>query len=298
MVYDPKVGRVRDTGVVETSGMPMADLEVTIVEVDAGEARIPMTILRRRGLPLDGRNPTKVIAYGSYGYSYLPKYLRQERAWLRRGGIIAFAHVRGGGEKGDSWHSAAVGRNKIVAVEDFIRCTEYLINQGYTSPEWLIASGASAGGIVVGAGVVQRPELFRAAVVNVPVVSILRFLERAPTGALFEFEFGSLENPEDYRALASLDAYYSIDVKRRYPPFLLMAGMNDPRVPVWQAAKMVAKLQATQGGRALLRVDFAGGHGALTIEQRSEAAADEDAFCWSVLEEPRGHGKRQPQTLD
>jgi len=280
--YDPSEDKIKDTGVIKPSNLGPADFEVSRVEVDTGDARVPMTIIHPRGLRLDGRNPTKIIAYGSYAYTYLPRFLRYERAWLRRGGVIAFAHVRGGGSRGEAWHAAAVGPDKVVAVRDFIDCAEYLVEKGYASPDHLIASGASAGGIVVGAGIVRRPELFRGGVLTVPVVSILRFLERAPTGGLFEFEFGSLNNEKDYRALFALDAYYSINHHRRYPPVLLMAGMNDPRVPVWQPAKFVAKLQAA-GSDALLRIDFDAGHGSQTIEQRASLLADEDAFCWSVL---------------
>lgn len=281
--YDAQTASIRDTGIVKPSSLGEPDFLVSHAEVDAGDARIPMTVIHQPGLRLDGRNPTKIIAYGSYGYNYVPRFLVQERAWLRRGGVIAFAHVRGGGARGDSWHGAAVGARKVVAVQDFISCAEYLIGQGYTSPRYLIASGASAGGIVIGAGLVRRPELFRAVVLNVPVVSILRFLEKAPTGAVFEFEFGSLQREDDYKALLSLDAYYSIRPDRRYPPVLLMAGMNDPRVPIWQPAKFAAKLQSTPRGRALLRIEFDAGHGSGNRAQRIELQADEDAFCWSTL---------------
>jgi prolyl oligopeptidase len=194
------------------------------------------------------------------------------------------AHVRGGGEKGEDWHLAGKKATKPNTWKDFIACAEYLVEQGYTSPDHLAGTGGSAGGILVGRAITERPDLFRAAVPRVGVMNALR-VEHEPGGKANIPEFGTTAVEAEFRALHEMDAVAHVRPGVRYPAVLLTAGVNDSRVEAWQPAKMAAALQEhSAGGPVLLRVGFDAGHGmGLTKDQRVEETADVYAFLlWQL----------------
>ena len=276
---------------VETSLQPKSPLDVSAFESIEVAARshdgtmVPLSIVYRRGIKRDGSNPTLLIGYGAYGFPMRPAFDARSLAWLERGGILAFAHVRGGGEFGRGWHTAGQKSTKPNTWKDFIACAEYLVAEKYTSPQHLAGQGRSAGGILIGNAIVERPELFAAAVMHVGVMNPLRF-ETTPNGPPNIPEFGSVTTEEGFKALLAMDAYTRVRDQTRYPAVLLTHGINDPRVEPWQSAKMAARLQAaTISGRPVwLRVDYDAGHSiGASKRQRIEEQADTFAFLFDQL---------------
>jgi prolyl oligopeptidase len=191
-------------------------------------------------------------------------------------------HVRGGGEYGEEWHLAGKGSTKPNTWRDFIACAQYLIDQKYTSPARLAGIGGSAGGILIGRAITERPDLFGAAIDVVGCSDMLR-METTANGLPNIDEFGSTKTEEGYKALYAMSAFHHIQDRTAYPAVLLETGINDPRVDPWHMAKMTARLQAAtaSGKPVLLRVEYAGGHGGIggTKKQAQERLADE----WSFL---------------
>jgi prolyl oligopeptidase len=199
---------------------------------------------------------------------------------------MAFCHVRGGGEYGEEWHLAGKGLTKPNTWRDFIACAEYLIDKKYTSPARLGGFGGSAGGILIGRAITDRPDLFGAAVIRVGMLDTLRS-ETTANGAPNIPEFGSTKTEEGFKALYAMSAYHHIKDRTPYPAVLLDIGMNDPRVDPWESGKMAARLQAatSSGKPILLRVDYAGGHGGIggTEQQHQENLADFFSFLLGQL---------------
>jgi prolyl oligopeptidase len=252
---------------------------------------VPLSIVHRKDVELDGNNPTLLTGYGSYGISLEPAFRPAMLAWYERGGIYAVAHVRGGGEYGKEWHESGRLLRKQNTIDDFIACAEYLVENGYTRPELLAGSGRSAGGVVAGGAIVQRPELWGAMVFLVADTNALRS-ETSEGGPANIPEFGSVLTEEGFKALAIIDAYSKVKDGVPYPAALITTGVNDPRVPPWQAMKMAARLQeaSTSGRPILLRVDFEAGHGmGSTRAQVNEELADHLAFLFWQLR-PGGTG--------
>jgi prolyl oligopeptidase len=279
--YNTKSGSLEDTGWVPPSPVDFSDVAAYEVHAPAKDGTlIPLTIIHKQGLQRDGNNPTLLTGYGSYGIS-IPTFFRPEMlAWYERGGVWAIAHVRGGGEYGREWHEAGRKLNKENTITDFIACAEYLIAQKYTRPERLAGEGGSAGGIPSGGALVRRPDLWAAMVMLVAVTNALRS-EVGENGPINVPEFGSVTTEEGFRSLQIVDSYTKIQDGVAYPAVLLTAGLNDPRVDVWQAMKMAARLQAatTSGKPVLLRVEEQGGHGmGATKRQQDVELADELAF--------------------
>jgi prolyl oligopeptidase len=278
---------IADARLVNAS--PVAFDGIVVRQLTARSAdgtEVPITVLHRSDLHLDGRNPTWLGAYGSYGIALVPSFRPLRKAWLERGGVFAFAHVRGGGELGKPWHEGGQKLNKINSILDFIATAEALVQARITSPAHLAAFGQSAGGIVAHGAVVRRPELFGAAVVDVGDANMLR-LEQTPGGPMNTREFGSVKTPDGFRALFEMDAYHHVKPGVRYPAVLLSTGINDPRVPPWQSAKMAARLQASTGGDRpiLLRVSFDDGHGVgSTRRQEADRYADFFTFLFWQLD--------------
>jgi prolyl oligopeptidase len=207
-------------------------------------------------------------------------------AWYERGGVYAVAHVRGGGEHGREWHEAGRGLHKETTITDLIDCAEYLVAHGYTRPARLAAEGGSAGGITAGGALVRRPDLWAAIVLHVPVTNALR-AELGENGPINVPEFGSLTTEPGLQGLLIVDCYLRVQDGTPYPAVLLTAGMNDPRVDVWQPAKIAARLQAatTSGRPVLLRIEEQAGHGfGSTRSQQDSLLADELAFLLDQLE--------------
>ena len=290
--YDAAAGRMTVTGWQQPTPPGFAGLASTDLRVPARDGTlIPLRVVHRAGLALDGTNPAILTGYGSYGY--VPRELFEPHllAWCERGGVWAAAGLRGGGEFGREWHEAGRGPRKETTITDFIDCAEYLIGEGYTSPRYLAADGGSAGAIPVGGAMVRRPELWSAIVLQVPAVNFTRseFTENGPINVP---EFGSVSTEAGVRDLLIIDCYLRVRDGERYPAALITAGLNDPRVSFWEPAKMAARLQAaTSSGRpVLLRVDPHAGHGlGSTQAQRDELTADILAFLRHELtDEPAG----------
>ena len=278
----------RVLGLIADSGREIGDLVVeNLLAKGKDGVSIPLTVTYRKGLVKNGKNATKLIGYGAYGYAIKPMFLGLLQAWIERGGIVAWAHVRGGGARGEDWHKAAKRAKKQTSVDDYLACAEHLIDNGYTSPGRLAAMGVSAGGVVIGAAITQRPNLFGAAAIRVGVLNILR-IERTAGGPANIPEYGTTKIEAEFRSLLAIDAYHAIkDGVSDYPAVFLTGGMNDVRVPVWQPAKFAARLQSAGNRPALLSVAFDDGHYSGTNnEHYLDQRADEDAFLWWQLGEP------------
>ena len=290
--YDPIANRLDTLDVQPTNPYSaMNDVVSSEVMVRAGDGTmIPLSIVHRRGVVRDGSAPTILEGYGAYGVSLTPHFLGVLKTWFDNGGVYAVAHVRGGGEFGERWHAAGRGPTKPNSWRDFLACAEYLVQQRYTSPAHLAAKGASAGGILVGRAITERPDLFRAAIIEVGLTNPLRS-ETTANGVANIPEFGSTKLLAGFRALYEMDAYQHVVNGAAYPAVLLTTGLNDPRVDPWQVAKMAARLQAaTSGGRPiLLRVDAEGGHSGSTASANITAIADEQAFLFWQLGNPAFH---------
>lgn len=293
--YEPQKRQTRDTGLVAPSPVDFSGIEASQVMVESHDGvMVPLSILHQRGIPRDAKRPTLIAGYGAYGISIEPSFAPTRRAWLERGGVLAFAHVRGGGEYGEDWHKAGQKTTKRNTILDFIACAEYLVASGYTSPKSLGGTGTSAGGILIGGALVRRPDLFAAAIPRVGVTNALRF-EVSQGGPGNVPEFGTVAIKEEFEALHEMDAYHHIRDDTGYPAVLVTTGLNDPRVPVWQPAKFAARLQAatSSGKPVLLRVDYDAGHGRGSTRSQSAAQlADE----WSFLLWQFGDPEFQPAT--
>ena len=270
--------RAEDTG-LQRSVMPpgLPALKTTDVEVPShDDARVPMTLLHRSDIVLDGRNPVLLNGYGAYGFSESAYWAPTQMAWLERGGVLAFANVRGSGVNGDDWYRAGFKQTKANTWLDGIACARWLIDQRWGSAATLAVMGGSAGGIFAGRVATTAPELFAAAVLNVGVMDTVRFEESA-NGVTNVSEYGSAKNATEFPALLGMSTYHAIRDGTAYPAVLLTHGMNDPRVDVWHSAKAAARLQAANpGGKpVLLRLDLEAGHGVgSTTNQRDALWAD------------------------
>jgi prolyl oligopeptidase len=280
--YDPKTEHVSDTGIqpVGQYGDP-PDLESVETKIPSHDGTlIPLSIVYRKGLKLDGSNPTLLDGYGGYSVSLDPFFYTEQLAWYEKGGVYAVCHARGGGEYGEEWHLAGKGATKPNTWLDFIACAQYLIDKKYTSIPRLAGTGASAGGILIGRAITERPDLFGAAIIQVGVLDALRF-ETTANGETNLPEMGSTKTPDGFKALQAMSAYHHIKDQTPYPAVLLTTGSNDPRVDPWESGKMTARLQAatSSGKPILLRVDYGGGHGGGSGENaQEESQADQWTF--------------------
>lgn len=288
--YYPGTNSFADTGLKRLS--PISFASITSVEVKAKSADgtlVPLSIIYKRGLKLDGSHPALLNGYGSYGISIEAGFHPTTLPWLARGGVLAFAHIRGGGEYGEDWHLAGQKLKKQNTIDDFIACGQYLVNHGFTSPAHLSGEGGSAGGITVGGALTQRPDLFRAIIDQVGASDPLR-QELSPNGPPNIPEFGTFKELEGFKALYAMDPYLHVKDGVKYPAVLLTTGLNDPRVAPWEPGKMTARLQAATSASdrpILLRVDSDAGHGiGSTKLQQDDQLADEYAFLFWQLGVP------------
>jgi len=293
--YDSAAKKIADTGLVPAGPFddpPDIEAEEIRVPTNSG-TMIPLSIVYKKGMKLDGTNPTLLSGYGAYAINMQPFFSSRWLAWLERGGVFATAHVRGGGEYGEDWHQGGMLQNKPNTWRDFIACAEYLVKRGYTSPDKLAGQGGSAGGILIGRAFTERPDLFAAALDDVGLSDMIRDMF-SPDGPLNVPEYGDLKTQQGFKNLFEISAYYHVTDGARYPAILLTTGMNDPRVVPWEPGKMAARLQAAtaSGKPILLRVDYQGGHGGVgaTKSQMEELAADQ----WSFLLWQFGDPQFQP----
>ena len=279
--YDPVANATSDSGLVPLPKIDTSALAAEEVFATAHDGtRVPLSILHRKDSPRDGKRPTLLIGYGAYSISYDPYFSPFFVAWIERGGVIAIAHVRGGGEYGEDWHKGGQKLTKLNTIFDFAACAEYLIAAHYTAPKYLAGQGASAGGILVGGALTWRPDLFAAIIDLVGMTDTLRF-ETTPNGPPNVTEVGSVTTEEGFHGLYAMSAYAHVKDGTAYPAVLLHTGANDPRVAPWIIAKMAARLQAASasGKPILLDVDADAGHG--IGSQRDQARrlwADQCAF--------------------
>ena len=294
--YDPVAKRVSDTG-MQPQGPFDDPSDVESAEVKAHSydgTLVPLSIVFKKGLKLDGSHPAILSGYGAYAITMSQYFDPISLAWLERGGVLAVAHVRGGGEYGEEWHQAGMQQNKHNTWRDFIACAEYLVEHGYTSPGKLAGQGGSAGGILIGRAFTERPDLFAAALDDVGLSDMIRDMF-SPDGPLNIPEYGDLKTQDGFRNLYEISAYYHVKDGTHYPAVMLTTGMNDPRVVSWEPGKMAARLQAatTGGNPVLLRVDYQGGHGGwgATRTQVDQLTADQ----WSFLLWQFGIPKFQPK---
>jgi len=287
--FDPAVGAASDTGLIPGSSLDTSGYQASEVQAKAADGTmIPLSIVSRKGITLDGTHPTLLTGYGAYGISLTPSFLSGQLALLERGGVIAIAHVRGGGEFGEDWHLAGKQATKPNTYRDLIACAEYLVSKGYTSSGRLAIRGGSAGGITVGMALTERPDLFRVVLSDVGDSNALR-AEYETDGDANSLEYGSVKTEAGFKALYAVDALHHVKDGTAYPATLLTTGINDPRVAPWQPGKMAARLQAANtGGRpVLLRVDYDAGHGiGSTRTQRDELQADQIAFMLWQMGDP------------
>jgi prolyl oligopeptidase len=281
LAYDPTSNHVSNTALIKKHLADFSEYEAREVEATSADGtKIPLSILCRKDLVLDGSHSTLYEGYGAYGLSYDPFFDPKTLAWIERGGVWAIAHVRGGGEFGEAWHNAGRKETKQHTIDDMVAAAKYLIQQGYTSPARLAVRGTSAGGIAVGGAIVQHPELFVAAIDNVGMTDLLRF-QITQGGAANIPEFGDVTEPAGFKYLYAVSPYHHVIDGAKYPAVLGITGANDPRVPSWIVAEMIARLQAasTSGRPILLRVDFDEGHGlGSSRPQRERLMADQFTF--------------------
>lgn len=255
--------------------------------------KVPVSIIMRADAVLNGQNPTILYGYGAYGTTEEPGRSTGVITWVERGGIYAFAHVRGGGALGSQWHMAGHKTTKYNTWKDGIAAAEWLIANGYTSASKLGIYGGSAGGLFVGRAITERPDLFAAAVPSVPVLDMVRSEQRA-NGVANIPEYGSVKVEAEFHALLRNSAYHAVKDGVRYPATMLMHGVNDSRVDVWQSLKFASRIADAQKGQqaVLLRLDYQAGHGSGSgADQAMQRTADLQSFMlWQM-----GEAGFQPQ---
>ncbi|MFC2172519.1 prolyl oligopeptidase family protein [Acidobacteriota bacterium] len=242
--------------------------------------KIPMFLMYKKGLVRDGNNPVYISGYGGFNISITPHFKVQNIVWTEIGGVCAIVNLRGGGEYGKTWHEAGMKLNKQNVFDDFIAASEWLIAEGYTRKEKLAVAGGSNGGLLVGACLVQRPDLFGACLPAVGVLDMLRF-NKFTIGWAWVSDYGSPEDPEEFKALYAYSPYHNIKDSQVFPATLVTTGDHDDRVFPGHSYKFAAKLQASQSGAApvLIRIESKAGHGGgKPTSKRIEEQADRMAF--------------------
>ena len=269
-----------------TSPVSFADIEVTREFAPSKDGtKIPLNIIFRKGMKRDGQNPTLLYGYGGYGVSMAPNFDFTRRLWFDHGGVYVVANIRGGGEFGEEWHKAGNLTKKQNVFDDFAAAAEYLVKEKYTRPERLAIQGGSNGGLLMGAMITQHPDLMRAVVSQVGIYDMLR-VELAPNGEFNVTEFGTVKNPEQFKALYAYSPYHHVVDGTKYPSVLMMTGANDGRVAPYHSRKMTARLvEANESENPiLLRASSIAGHGQGTaLSERIKQLADIYSFLFAQL---------------
>jgi prolyl oligopeptidase len=284
--YDPASGSVAKTALAMKPAADLSDAEVVRVMATSKDGtHVPLNIVRRKGTKLDGTNPVLLTGYGGYGIPETPNFSERLRVWLDHGGVWVDTNLRGGSEFGENWHEQGQLTQKQNVFDDFIACAEYLIKAKYTNPEKLAIEGWSNGGLLMGAALTERPDLFRAVVSHVGIYDMLH-VESFPNGAFNVTEFGTVKEQDQFKALFAYSPYHHVKDGTDYPAVLFLTGANDGRVDPMNSRKMTARLQAaTHSGRpVLLRTSANTGHGIGTgLSERIEEDADVFAFLFDQL---------------
>jgi prolyl oligopeptidase len=283
--YSAKDNQATKTALVQTSPVDFSDVEVTREEaISKDGTKVPLTTLRLKGVKLNGNNPTLLTGYGGFNVPITPGFNRLGRTWLEQGGVIAIANLRGGSEFGEEWHANGSLTKKQNVFDDFYACAKLLVEKKYTQPKKLAIQGGSNGGLLMGAAVTQHPEMYGAVVARVGIYDMLR-VELTPNGQFNTTEYGTVKDPEQFKALYGYSPYHHVKDRTKYPPVLFTSGANDPRVDPFHSRKMVARMQSATGGkgRILLRA-AGGGHGGGTpLSDRIEEEVDVYSFLFNEL---------------
>jgi prolyl oligopeptidase len=285
--YSPSgAGKLVRTDLAAQTKVSFADTEV-VREMAASKdgTKVPVNLVMRKGTKRDGSNPVLLYGYGGYGLNEEPRFSERNRVWLDAGGIYAVVNLRGGGEFGEEWHLAGNLTRKQNVFDDMIGAAQHLIDRGYTTPARLAALGGSNGGLLMGAILTQRPDLFRAVVSAVGIYDMLR-VELTPNGAFNVTEFGTVKDRAQFDALYAYSPYHRVKDGTAYPAVLFTTGENDGRVDPYNSRKMAARLQAANpaGRPILLRISMNTGHGMGTpLSTRVEEEADRYAFLMEQL---------------
>ena len=284
--YDVKSGESSLFKSIDT-GVNYDDYETKqIFYTSKDGTKVPMFIVHKKGLKLDGNNKTLLYGYGGFNISLLPRYSVSRMVWVEQGNVLAIANLRGGGEYGQQWHKAGTKLDKQNVFDDFIAAGEYLVESGYTTPEKMGIQGGSNGGLLVGATLTQRPALFSAALPAVGVLDMLRYHTPSANARAWSSDYGLSENKDEFEALYAYSPLHNTKPGTCYPATLVTTGDHDDRVVPWHSYKFAAQLQADQScdNPILLRVETRAGHGAGTPTwMQIEGYADQWAFLESAL---------------
>jgi prolyl oligopeptidase len=280
--YDPKTKQTAPTGLASTSKFIDDKIVATEVEVPSKDgAQVPLSILHYKDVALDGSHPTLISGYAAYGSSTHAYFSTGRIAWLERGGVYAICHARGGGEKGRKWQDDGSREHKLNGIADVIACGEYLVAHHYTTPQHQAIEGGSAGGILMGRVLGERPDLFAAVHIAVGMVNPLRILA-AENGPNQIGELGDPSTEAGYKSILAYDPYLNVKPQTAYPAVIFTIGLNDHRVAPWMTGKMAARLRATTTSThpILVRVEEDAGHG---IGSTRDQAFAETADVWAFL---------------
>jgi len=261
--WGPASDKASETKIADVSPIDYSDVEVVREFATSKDgAKVPLNIIRRKGIKLDGSNPTLLYGYGGYGINMTPSFLPgSRRLWLDAGGVYVVANLRGGAEYGEAWHRGGALTNKQNVFDDFYAAGRYLTQAGYATPAKLALQGGSNGGLLMGATLTQHPDLARAVVSQVGIYDMVRS-ELDPNGAFNITEFGTVKDPAQFKAMYAYSPYHHVRAGAPYPALLLMTGANDGRVNPLHSRKFAAALQAAgSGGPILLRTSDTSGHG-------------------------------------
>ncbi len=281
--YDVETGQSTIFKQVEVDFDPEAYMVEQVFFDSQDGTRVPMFLSHRRDLERDGNRPTLLYGYGGFNISQKPAFSISRLAWMEMGGVYAVANLRGGGEYGEEWHEAGTKLQKQNVFDDFIAAAEFLVAEGITRPERLAIFGGSNGGLLVGAVTNQRPDLFAAAIPAVGVMDMLRF-HHFTAGRFWVEDYGSADDPDQFRALHAYSPYHNIEPGTIYPAVMATTADTDDRVVPGHSFKYAAALQAAQAGDApvLIRIETRAGHGA---GKPTDKTIEEYADRWAFLVE-------------
>jgi prolyl oligopeptidase len=283
--YDAAKGESRKTALFKTSPADYSQCEVVRESSTSKDGtEIPINIIRKKGTKLDGSNPTIAWGYGGFGSNESPGFSPRRLVFIEQGGVFAIAVIRGGGEFGEDWHQAGYLTKKQNCFDDFYAAAQHLIDAKYCTRDKLAIFGGSNGGLLMGGTFTQHPDLCQAVVSYVGIYDMLR-VELSPNGAFNVTEYGTVKDPEQFKALFAYSPYQRVKDGTKYPAVLFTTGANDPRVDPMQSRKMTARLQAANpGGTVLLRTSANAGHGiGSSLKERVELAVDMYAFLFAEL---------------
>lgn len=298
LAWEPGGAGPQSIGLADESPADFAGTVVHRTEVQSPDgALVPMTVLQRSEPAPYEPKPAILTAYGGYGDSLTPSFDPALLAWLEQGGIYAYAHVRGGGEKGREWHVAGQGKNKPKGVQDLLACAQHLIHRGDTTAQLLALRGVSMGGILIGGALTAGPELFAAVCIHGGIVNPLRILQMGNGANQVAELTATPDTAAGFEVLRAMDPYLHIQSGGVYPPTLLAVGLNDERVALWMTGKFAARLHAAGAGRSvmLVRADGEDGHGVIgaTREQEIARIADEWTFYHLAFRAAAGRAQRE-----